>query len=83
MAPIAALSLIGCGEDKSVGYYKAHVEEARRQSAQCLHHADAGANCGHAAIAIQEIAGDEFRRAQKRTRQVWEKGAWQPKWKDQ
>lgn len=84
MALIAALALVGCGEEeKSVEYYKAHLEEARNLSARCMHNADAGLNCGNAAVAIQEMARETFRRNQQRTQQNIEGGSWQPTWNGQ
>lgn len=83
-ASIGLFVLAGCGEaEKSVEYYKTHLDEARELSARCRHNAEAGANCGNAATAIQQAAREAFKRDQERTREEAETGSWRPTWNGQ
>src|SRR3546814_12723064 len=50
-AAVLALTLSGCGETRSVEYFKAHPEEAREIKMRCAANGMAGAECGNAVTA--------------------------------
>ena len=77
----AALPLAACGEaEKSVEYYKQHLDEAREKSARCQSNGDAGVNCGNASVAIQRAAREAFDRDRARTKKNIEDGSIFPTW---
>src|SRR3546814_6072218 len=54
-AAVLALNLSGCGETRSVEYFKAHPEEAREIKMRCAANGMAGADCGNAVTALHAL----------------------------
>jgi len=54
---LLALSVLltGCKGDKSVDYWKQHIDEAKEVKAQCIKDGDDSINCANAKQAIYEF----------------------------
>ncbi|SEK03739.1 hypothetical protein SAMN05518849_13139 [Sphingobium sp. AP50] len=77
----AALPLAACGEkEKSVEYYKLHLDEAREKVGRCQSNGDAGVNCGNAAVAMKRAAQEKFERERARTEKNIKDGSIFPTW---
>src|SRR3546814_8642680 len=59
-AAVLALNLSGCGETRSVEYFKAHPEEAREIKMRCAANGMAGADCGTALNAPNPLQREAF-----------------------
>src|SRR3546814_16169480 len=65
-AAVLALNLSGCGETRSVEYFKAHPEEAREIKMRCAANGMAGADCGNAVTALNALQREAFEQTREK-----------------
>ncbi len=66
LALTLTLTLSGCGETRSVEYFKAHPEEAREIKMRCAANGMAGADCGNAVTALNTLQREAFEQAREK-----------------
>src|SRR3546814_19716755 len=65
-AAVLALNLSGCGETRSVEYFKAHPEEAREIKMRCAANGMAGAGCGNAVTPLHALPREAFEQTREK-----------------